>query len=68
MRHHIYEDDDGNTVQEFDTEAILYFIEGLEQLLDAEPGDMLFTPSVATDEQGIPDTVQNFILKRIEDE
>jgi hypothetical protein len=68
MHHRIYEDDDGNLVQEFDSEAIRYFIDGLERLLEAEPGDMMTTPSIETDEDGLPESVQEFILLRVEDE
>jgi hypothetical protein len=67
MHHRIYEDDDGNVVQEFDAEAIEYFIEGLEALRDCEPGEQLTTPSVAVDDKFIPDSVGVFILERAED-
>jgi len=67
MHHRIYEDDDGNTVQEFDSEAMDYFIEGLEELRDKEVGEKLTTPCVSTDENGVPESVQKMILKRAPD-
>lgn len=67
MHHRIFEDDDGNTVQEFDAEAIEYFIQGLETLRECDPGEQLETPSIEHDSEGIIHSVQMFILRRAED-
>jgi len=67
MHHRIYEDDDGNTVQEFDSEAMDYFIEGLEELRGKEVDEILTTPCVSTDVNGVPESVQQMILKRAPD-
>lgn len=64
MHHRTYEDDDGNFVQELDDEGIAYLIKGLQDLEDAEPGTEMVTPSVSTDEDGLPDSVGLFILKK----
>lgn len=67
MHHRIYEDDDGNTVQEFDLIAIDYFIKGLEELRDSEPGTRFTTPSVHQEDGEIV-AMGDFIIKRVEEE
>lgn len=49
MRHRAFEDDDGNTVDELDGEAIDYMIVGLRKLRDSEPGIVLSTPVIVGD-------------------
>lgn len=67
MWHKIYEDDDGNMIQEFDEEAIDYFIQGLEELRASLPGEQFSTPNIHTDEKGTPVAVSKSILLRVED-
>ena len=67
MRHMLFEDDDGNTVQAFDQEAIDYFIQALERLRDMEPGEGLSTPSIQQNDDGSLEAAQYFILQRLED-
>lgn len=66
MHHRLYEDEDGNMVQEFDEEAIDWFIQGLEQLRDCEPGDAVATPSIKDGEDGMPESVGEFLLMKVE--
>lgn len=66
MLHRIMEDQDGNIVQEFDDEAIEWFIDGLVQLRGCEPGESLATPSIIDDENGMPESVGQFILMKVE--
>ncbi len=66
MYHRIFEDENGNTVQEFDDKAIEYFIRGLEKLRGMELGGQLETPSLEFDKEGVPETFQQFIIRRVE--
>lgn len=68
MHQRIFEDDDKNLVMVFDEEAIDYFIEGLEELRNLEPGEEMATPSVTTDVDGIPTQVGTMILRRWDEE
>lgn len=68
MHHRIYEDEEGNMVQEFDDEAIDWFIGGLNQLRECTPGESLAVPSVMDDENGIPQSMGDFVLLKVENE
>lgn len=68
MRHRLYEDDEGSLIQELDLEAIEFLIEGLEQLKDVAPGEELAVPSFKEDDNGIPDSAQEFILRRLDEQ
>lgn len=65
MHHKIYEEN-GDTIQEFDLEAIEYFIEGLEELKKAAPGETFSTPSYWQEDDGTM-MMADFILKRVEE-
>jgi hypothetical protein len=67
MYHRIFEDNNGNTVQEFDSEAIEYFIQGFEKLRDSDPGYEITTQSIEEDEEGVPSMFRLFILRKVED-
>lgn len=67
MIHDVYEEQ-GNVVTELDGDAIDYYIQGLEQLRDMEPGEELATPSADMDENGMPQGMGWFILRRAADE
>lgn len=66
MHHRLYENDEGHFVQEFDDAALDYFIEGLQELRDGEVGSTLSTPSVTHDPDGIPESVGEFIIMKVE--
>lgn len=67
MHHRMYEDDEGNTVEEFDAEAIAYFIQGLETLRDLAPGEEISSSSIREGSDHVPEFVGEFILRRAVD-
>lgn len=65
MIHNSY-DEDGDRITELDAEAIDYFIRGLTELRDMEPGEELVTPSMDQNEDGTLG-MSYFILRRAAD-
>jgi len=67
--HHriILEDEEGHTVQEFDSEAIDYFVQGLEKLKQCEPGEEVSTASIAFNPSGDPKSTQLVVFRRVAD-
>jgi hypothetical protein len=64
---HISVPDDGPTKMRLDEEAIDYFIDGLEELRHADPGQKFTTPSIVQDSDGVPSAATEFILERAEE-
>lgn len=65
MIHTILEEENGNLVQTLDEEAIHYLREGLDALLECEPGEELETPVLLSDpETGELHAVASHVLRR----
>lgn len=62
----IGEDDDGRMFIRADADGIGYLIEGLEELREAEPGTLLTSPTLVSD-QGRPAGVADCVLERFPD-
>lgn len=60
-------EEDGIVTMFLDSEAIDYFMLGLEKLRDADPDDEFSTPNFEIDDDGVPTAAGETILKRVAD-